>query len=316
MKSFISTAALILSFVLIGAGNLKAQVTNNGEAQVADSCHADGVDISTPPMFSPELQSVTIEGIDDGGNRSGVYIDILGMPIKTKNRVIKHNMTTETVLPDGSVITKTKAVRIVNTKSKNSLASPGHIGFIEFGFNALTSPDYSMYPSRTVDFMELNNARSQQWAFRLFRISAPLTRQGHLSFSTGIQMVWNNYTFSENIYIYKGAAQVEYGVRNYKKSKLGTFGFRVPLLFEINLPQGFFVALGGYGGVNIGTKSKMKFPKTVIRNPYMNNFYGGVTARVGYSGIGIFANYDLTDLFKKNKGPETSVFTFGISIGM
>lgn len=43
-------------------------------------------------------------------------------------------------------------------------------------------------------------------------------------------------------------------------------------------------------------------------------FRGGPTLRVGYGGFNIFAFYSVTDVFTKNKGPEMTPFSIGISI--
>lgn len=295
MKKIAIISFSLAAMCAMGAG--KASAARNTEpAQAIDSTCTD----SPAPRVL-----VTVSG--DGENRRGVMIDVMGLQIHASNRTYSRQAAST----DSN---ETVRVRTVQTKSRR--ASPGHIGFLEFGFNMLTAPDYSMYPGRSVDFLDLRVGRSMQWGLRLFRVSAPLTRSGSLSVSSGLQLMWNNYTFSEDIYIYRGAGRIEYGTGNFKKSKLSSFGFRIPLLIEFNLPRRFFLAVGGYAGLDLSSRSKMKRPKTIIRDPYMNAFTGGLTARAGYGSLGIYVNYNLTSLFQKNKGPETSAITFGFSIGM
>jgi hypothetical protein len=40
----------------------------------------------------------------------------------------------------------------------------------------------------------------------------------------------------------------------------------------------------------------------------------GVTARVGYKDVSLFANYYMTSLFKPGRGPELYPFTIGLAI--
>ena len=209
-------------------------------------------------------------------------------------------------------------------RERAKLASPGHIGFMEVGINMMPAVDYSMYTGKTPpfvhedSFMELDHSRSWQWAFCPFDFSIKLAPQGILSLSAGIQMVWNNYTFRNNVRLYKGAEKVlpEALNESYRKSKLSNFGFRIPVLLELNLPQRIFIAGGIYGGANINSNTKVKKSGDNIKESmsYARTFYYGLTARVGYDSFYLFANYDLTNFFEDNKGPDVRQATIGIGI--
>lgn len=282
MRRIIYTAASLLLLCAMGATTGSAEAQNHGAPQ---RDHSAALEQAWKEMA--DLQS-----------QYGLSVKVLGFRINRKSDSDKRFSDSQSV------------------QNRLSLARPGHIGTYEFGFNALTTVDYSLYPDRSVDFMELNTARSIHFALRIINVAGPITGNGVLSFSTGIQLAWDSYSFTEEIYIYKAQGQIEYGSQYYRRSRLSTFGLTMPLLLEINLPQKFFVAFGCYGGINLGSRSVVKFPKRVVHNPFMNTLYGGLTARAGLGALGVFANYDLTNMFIKDKGPKTSVFTIGVAWGI
>lgn len=182
--------------------------------------------------------------------------------------------------------------------------------------NTFPSVDYSLYADgETVNnFMDIKPIRSLQWSFALADFAVRLDRTGYLSLSSGIQMLWNDYTFSNDITLDKvGGIIVPRAIdSSYKKSKLTTWGFQIPVLLEINLPGRIFLAGGLYGGVNVSTNTKIKSPKEKMRDPYLNTFYAGWTARVGYDRFFVYGNCALTQMFVDDKGPEIYPLTIGI----
>ncbi|MDG5489981.1 hypothetical protein [Psychroserpens sp. SPM9] len=65
------------------------------------------------------------------------------------------------------------------------------------------------------------------------------------------------------------------------------------------------VGIGGYAGFNIGTQQKLRFEEDgdrvkqkIRRNYNASPFVYGLSAYVGYGGIGIYAKYDLSPMFK------------------
>ncbi len=206
------------------------------------------------------------------------------------------------------------AVAVPAAPKDKRMARPGHIGFMEVGINMLPAPDYSGYGDRS--FLDLRHAASLQWAFSIPGISFKLDREGWLSISTGLQLIWNNYVFTNPVTLAKEDGRVvPVAVDNPKKTKISSFGLQIPVLLELNLPNRVFVAGGLYVGANLGTNTKVKFPKEKMRDPYMNPFYAGLTGRVGYGSFYVYANYGLSRLFQKDKGPAVSPLTIGIGIG-
>lgn len=100
------------------------------------------------------------------------------------------------------------------------------------------------------------------------------------------------------------------GVR--AKSKLQLGYFRVPVEIGV-LYKKFNFAVYGYGEALIWAKHKQKYREGSDltrfisygnRNFRTTTLQYGVGARVGYKGIGLFANYNLSPLWEAGKGPE------------
>jgi hypothetical protein len=79
---------------------------------------------------------------------------------------------------------------------------------------------------------------------------------------------------------------------------------------------GFRLGVGGYAGYKLAS-----YTKTVVddRNRdkdhdgfYLNNLRYGVRVQMGFRGVDLFANYDLNEMFVKNKGPQLNAFSFGV----
>ncbi len=81
----------------------------------------------------------------------------------------------------------------------------------------------------------------------------------------------------------------------------------------------FRIGAGVYGGYRINSYTKQVFrvggDKDKVRdweNFYLNDWRYGVTARIGWKGVDLFANYDLNQMFQDGRGPELNAIAFGI----
>lgn len=77
--------------------------------------------------------------------------------------------------------------------------------------------------------------------------------------------------------------------------------------------------VGAYAGYRIGSSAKQRYvldgDKINDRdrnNFHTNTFRYGVRAQLGIEGTDFFFNYDLNELFKKDKGPKLNAYSFGI----
>lgn len=284
--------------------------TANGQSPETDEVIVETIDIESPECCE---KTEYAPSTDDERGRMIVKAGGVEIIIDNESKATGVSM----LLPDGTKKVFRQNNNTVTTvkKNKRRIAEPGHIAFLEIGVNLLPAPDYSAYRGAG-DFLDLRNAASLQWAFTLPDISLKLTRDGMLAFSAGLQIIWNNYVFANDITLIKEDGMVvPVPVSNPKKTKLTTFGLQIPVIMEFNLPGRVFLAAGVYGGVNIGMNTKVKFPKDKMRDPYMNPLYWGVTGRVGYGSFYVYANYGMSNLFKKDKGPAVAPVTIGVGIG-
>jgi len=96
------------------------------------------------------------------------------------------------------------------------------------------------------------------------------------------------------------------------KSKFQLAYLRVPLETGI-LYKGFQLAAYGYGDLLLWVFQKRKYTDKDEKTKFVlarNKNYGteplqyGIGGRVGYRGIGVFANYNLSPLWRSTKGPD------------
>lgn len=222
---------------------------------------------------------------------------------------------------NGSVASGQVKSAVKKTRRTSVAFGSSYQAFLEVGVNMLPNPDYSLYSGMNLgvpdDFMELNNMKSLQWALSITDMALYLNRSRSLAISMGLQAVFDDYTFSEQLTLVKedGILVPEMIDNRYKKSKLMTFSLKVPLLFHIGSGRSFNLAAGAYGGVVLAAHTKIKQPVERMRDPYMSPFYYGVTARLGFRDYYVYANYALSEMFKKDRGPVVAPITIGLGIG-
>jgi hypothetical protein len=99
----------------------------------------------------------------------------------------------------------------------------------------------------------------------------------------------------------------------------------VPLLLQFNTSKNhgksFHFAVGGQVAIKLGSRSKQVYDvdgdkkRDIYKSDYnLNPFQYGLTARVGYGKVNVFANYNLSEVFKSGKGPELYPFQIGVSL--
>ena len=82
---------------------------------------------------------------------------------------------------------------------------------------------------------------------------------------------------------------------------------------------GFRFGVGPYVGYRIGSKTKLVYEEDGERekekdrdNFYLNNLRYGFRVQIGVRSTDLFINYDMNDLFAKDKGPKLNAVSFGL----
>ncbi|HQB77066.1 MAG TPA: outer membrane beta-barrel protein, partial [Tenuifilaceae bacterium] len=182
----------------------------------------------------------------------------------------------------------------------------------------------SMIMKDDLAYMDLKQARSWNVNINFLQYSLGFGTD-KAGLVTGMGIEFNDYHFSSETTLKNdnGVTKVDSSFVdfNVSKSKLSTTYFTVPLLLEFQIPAGhhrLYVSGGIIGGVRLGSHTKVVYndggkEKKKNRDDFnLSTFRYGLTARVGYRGLRLFANYYPTSLFEKDKGPELYPFSLGL----
>ncbi len=200
----------------------------------------------------------------------------------------------------------------------------GHWSGFEFGVNGFMDKNQSMIMKDDLAYMDLKQARSWNVNINFLQYSLGFGTD-KAGLVTGMGIEFNDYHFSSETTLKNdnGVTKVDSSFVdfNVSKSKLSTTYFTVPLLLEFQIPAGhhrLYVSGGIIGGVRLGSHTKVVYndggkEKKKNRDDFnLSTFRYGLTARVGYRGLRLFANYYPTSLFEKDKGPELYPFSLGL----
>ena len=211
----------------------------------------------------------------------------------------------------------------------------GHWAGVEFGINGFMDKNQSVVMKNDLAWLDLKQARSWNINLNFMQYSIGFGTD-KIGLVTGMGLEFNNYHFSNPVSLKvdntlgsptNGMTIIDstYLKGNFDvlKTKLSTTHLTIPLLLEFQIPTGdhghrIFISGGVIGGLRIGAYTKVIYKdggkqKDKNRNDFnLATFRYGFTARVGYRGLKLFANYYPVSLFEKDKGPEVYPFTVGL----
>ncbi len=217
----------------------------------------------------------------------------------------------------------------ITTKKEARKKFIGNWAGIELGINGYLTPNNSLDMPDGYEFLELKYEKSTNFNLNFFQQSFGLIGD-KFGFVTGLGFRWNNYRFSNNILLSADSSYV-YGYedpseeRSYQKSKLTAWYVTIPLMFEFQTNgyhsvNSFHFTAGVIAGVRVGSHTKQVYtingsgnhkPK-IYDDFYLNPFTLDATVRVGWGPLNLYGTYSVTEMFRKNRGPELYPFTVGI----
>jgi hypothetical protein len=182
---------------------------------------------------------------------------------------------------------------------------------------SLQDSDFKVAGSR---FAELGWA----WKTRVFK------NTNFLRIKYGVSFQFNSLKPTDNRFYVDTGEQTELQTHPFKldKSKFRMDNLVVPIHFEFgtskkNEYDDYFrystenqltVGLGGYAGINLGARQKLKFEedgedkKVKLKEDYnTNSFIYGLSGYIGWQGIALYAKYDLNTIFKNNPIDQRNV---------
>lgn len=155
------------------------------------------------------------------------------------------------------------------------------------------------------------------WKTRVFKNS------NWLRVMYGVSFQFNGLKPTDNRFFVDTGEQTELQTfdLNLDKSKFRMDNLVVPVHFEFgpskkiegkdyfrySTHDQFRIGIGGYAGVNLGSRQKLRFNdngeevKQKLKGNYnTNNFIYGLSAYVGFSDLSVYAKYDLNPIFRNN----------------
>jgi len=221
--------------------------------------------------------------------------------------------------------TRVRMVRVPREKFK------GHFAGVDLGFNGYMASGFTTSLPTEDQFMDLNFSKSMSLSLNFLQYSIPFQRNRNtIGAVIGAGWTFYNYRTDSKYIIERDDNGVIIGRpendRTVAKNKLTTSFFNIPFLFEFQIPtnndrQRFFISAGGYTGFLIkahtkvvyddnGTKNKQKYKGNLNVSPVQ---YGAMV-RLGYSWIKLYATYNFSTLYMKNKGPELYPYSIGLTL--
>lgn len=235
---------------------------------------------------------------------------------------------------------KTSKADSAATKEKKEHKNFTHWGGFDIGLCMLTTADNQFKISNndiynTNKFLELKYNRSWYFSLNLFEKNIRLYKN-YAYLITGLGVEWDSYSFKNNIILnsdssHTNDASVSIDTNSshkYIKNQLKAAYIKIPLMIEFNTNnsdarKSFHLAAGMEFGYKIDSWTKQIYETSgytvqVKKHADYNlaNFKYGVAVRAGYGGFTLFANYALSPLFDKDRGPEIPVYPLSAGLAI
>lgn len=218
------------------------------------------------------------------------------------------------------------SVPIKNTK--NWKWNRGHWSGVTMNFNRLIG---SLSSTSLPDDARWLDQSGKSIGLELNFIDVALYGRGCFGIISGFGMEVNNFRLSNAIGIDKDPVtgvitpnETQYVDSNWKKTKITTSYFQIPLLVEFQFIKNkhneysFFANFGVVGSICFESHYKIKSGDYGITKNHLGDSVPllryGYEMNLGYGSVGIKAKYYPESIFSDGMGPEVSQFNIGINI--
>jgi hypothetical protein len=197
---------------------------------------------------------------------------------------------------------------------------------LDIGVNGFYNSKTGFDTPEGYDFLELIPGKSIAVNINFYELDFNIFKN-YVIGSTGLGLSYNNFRFRKNINLVPDTNIVTYipDTMNLRKNKLTISYLTLPFLVTFNThaeaKKAFHITTGVLLNYKLGSHTKKVY--TVDGDKKKDKTYDDFnidpfkvdgTLRIGYREYTLFANYSLTNLFKKNKGPEMQAWSAGISL--
>ena len=325
-----------------GAGDLQAGrfsvmdanvlVSGTGDAKVAASNKISGAVSGAGTLYhvgTPKELTATASGTGEIKKANSISVDgndTTRISLGNKEIIILDN---ELENPEKDIADEFKDGFNKGEKRKKKKDKPNSIwsGF-ELGINGWLNSDNSLNMDSVNSNFGLNYGKSVAVNFNLWEVNAKIIKN-NVFVTTGLGAEINNYRFDKNIRmsnVNDTLNLLNEGDLKYIKSKftIGYLNSPLYLTFATNpIKKGnrLFISPGITAGWRFTSYNKRKVEvdgdESKSRNKdefNLNPFRVNASLRLGYGDFVLFANYSLTDLFQKSKGPDLTPFSVGVRV--
>jgi hypothetical protein len=195
---------------------------------------------------------------------------------------------------------------------------------LEFGVNGFLDYKNSLDLPSTGSFLELDYGRSIQFGLNLAEKDFHIYKN-YVNLVTGFGFNFNHYAFQNNITLNGDTTYLSAwnDSVDYRKNKLNVAYIKVPLMLEFNTSKNpnknFHIGVGGQFAYRINAVQKQVYYVNNDRHKIKHHddynlepFEYTAIARVGFKDVTVYAEYGLSRVFKKDKGPQVYPFTLGV----
>jgi len=214
------------------------------------------------------------------------------------------------------------------TSYKKKKKFNGHWAGFQMGLSNMLVGNSSISTPEELSFLELTPEKSFGYQLNFMEFNIPVFGQV-AGFVTGAGIEWNSLTLAKNVDLnvdengFLSASEIATDERDYEKNRLNMAYLTVPLIFEVQ-PWGkksFHISAGATAGLRLWSKQKQTWYEGDRKNKYknkdsfsLNPFRYGATAKIGYKNMALYANYNVSELFKNDYSQTIQPFTVGVSL--
>lgn len=189
----------------------------------------------------------------------------------------------------------------------------------EFGFTRLTGIDYAGYAPEERGFLDQQLAPSFHFGFSILSINTDLNKSRTLSIGLGLDYRLENLRLTDS--------SITVGNRDGQlipvaldepaaKSKIVYSYLGIPLRLTYVPVKKLRLAATLHNDFLLGADAIYKKPKSKHGVSGLSGYQFGVGAAITYHGLGLFARYNPTPLFRTGAGPDCRTFTFGLTYSL
>ncbi len=216
---------------------------------------------------------------------------------------------------------KNKHKKLVITKHKKKYKLYSNWGGLSVGYETFLDKN------NTITDAELfNTDRSYSLRWEFYRLSMHLGTP-YAALTSGLSWGGSYIPLKDNAQLESDENKTwitKDATRSYSKNKLVYTYLEVPVFLELftstKRKSNLRISAGLINKFRLNSKAKYEYTKegkdisTTVKDDFnLFKYSPELSARLGYKGVGIFANAAMAPFFKKDKGPEAKTFTVGLN---